>query len=273
MEPRISYGPRRSPGRRVMTPERAWWAHRRSSAGGGQQSHMRFALTAIHMLASLHRLARCCMAELPARKLGPEGRKLDPKLRMVANGSSKVNAVRAEQCAAVSLPKGSPLLDEIPRQLDDDARPVERRSLPRHIERGRLEAIPADVLANVFITTTDADEETAGFPGETTRRGNMVAATVPLASLKEVASRDRVLYVELGQRLVSPRPTVASGRVGAPPLSQRRFGDAKKHRGGDKVLIGIVDVEGFDFAHADFLDAQGQTRWVRIWDQGGDARP
>lgn len=213
------------------------------------------------------------MAQPPANKLGAEGRKLDPKLRMVANGSSKVNAVRAEQCAAVSLPKGSPLLDDIPRQLDDDARPVERRDLPKNIERGKLDAIPSDVLANVFITTTDAGEETAGFPGETTRRGNMVAATVPLASLKEVASRERVLYVELGQRLVSPRPTVASGRVGAPLLSQRRFGDAKKHRGGDKVLIGIVDVEGFDFAHADFLDEQGQTRWVRIWDQGGDARP
>ncbi len=39
------------------------------------------------------------------------------------------------------------------------------------------------------------------------------------------------------------------------------------------MLIGIVDVEGFDFAHPDFLDDQGRTRWVRIWDQGGDARP
>ena len=208
------------------------------------------------------------------RGLGPEGRKLDPKLRMVANGSSKVNAVRAEQCAAVSLPRDSPLLDEISRQLDDDARPVERRDLPKGIERGKLEGVPADVLANVFITTTDPGEETSTFPGETTRRGNMVAATVPLADLKEVTSRDRVLYVELGQRLVAPRPTVANnGRVGAPPQALRRIGDARKHLGGAKVLIGIVDVEGFDFAHPEFLDDQGGTRFVRIWDQGGDARP
>ena len=38
------------------------------------------------------------------------------------------------------------------------------------------------------------------------------------------------------------------------------------------MLIGIVDVQGFDFAHADFLDGKGKTRFVRIWDQGGDAR-
>ena len=35
------------------------------------------------------------------------------------------------------------------------------------------------------------------------------------------------------------------------------------------VLIGIVDVGGFDFAHPDFLDEEG-TRFVRIWDQGGE---
>jgi subtilisin family serine protease len=39
------------------------------------------------------------------------------------------------------------------------------------------------------------------------------------------------------------------------------------------VLIGIIDVQGFDFAHPDFLDREGKTRFVRIWDQGGHARP
>jgi len=204
---------------------------------------------------------------------GPEGGKLDPKLRMVANGSSKVNAVRAEQAAAVTLTHDSPLLQQIPLQRDDTARAVSRRDLPPSVTRGRLQAVPTDVLANVFITTTDAEEETARFPGETTRRGNVVAATVPLADLREVAGRDRVLYVEMGQRLVPPRPAVGAGRAGAPSPSLRRFGETRLHHGGQKVLIGIVDVEGFDFAHAEFLDEQGGTRWVRIWDQGGDARP
>jgi subtilisin family serine protease len=42
------------------------------------------------------------------------------------------------------------------------------------------------------------------------------------------------------------------------------------------VLIGIIDVQGFDFSHPDFLDPQGKTRFVRIWDQGaapGASRP
>jgi subtilisin family serine protease len=32
-------------------------------------------------------------------------------------------------------------------------------------------------------------------------------------------------------------------------------------------------VQGFDYAHPEFLDDDGKTRFVRIWDQGGDARP
>jgi hypothetical protein len=39
------------------------------------------------------------------------------------------------------------------------------------------------------------------------------------------------------------------------------------------VLVGIIDVGGFDFAHSDFLDRDGATRWVAIWDQGGTTRP
>jgi subtilisin family serine protease len=209
----------------------------------------------------------------PVRPFGPESRKLDPKLRMCTNATSKVNAVRAEQSAAVSVAPDSPLLDQIPLLRDDYAKAVSVGDLPAETAPRKLEAVPADVMANVFITTTDPGEETSRFPGETTRRGNMVAATLPLATLGEVARRDRVMYVELGQRLVPPRPSVGEGRASAPSASLRRFGDAKKHKGGEKVLIGIVDVEGFDFAHPEFLDEQGKTRWFRIWDQGGDARP
>lgn len=213
------------------------------------------------------------MASPPTSRLGAEGRKLDPKLRMVANGSSAVNAVRAEQCAAVTLAAESPLLQSIPPRRAEAPRPVSRREATGGAARGKLASVAGDVLANVFITTTDAADETARFPGETTRRGNVVAATLPLASLGDVAGRERVLYVEMGQRLVPPRPTLDAASAPPPSPALRRFGDARQHHGGENVLIGIVDVEGFDFAHPDFLDDQGRTRWVRIWDQGGDARP
>jgi subtilisin family serine protease len=39
------------------------------------------------------------------------------------------------------------------------------------------------------------------------------------------------------------------------------------HRDGEGVLIGIIDVGGFDFAHEEFLDDDGRTRFLRIWDQ------
>lgn len=49
--------------------------------------------------------------------------------------------------------------------------------------------------------------------------------------------------------------------------------NAAPHHGGAGVLVGIIDVAGFDFAHADFLTADGATRFLRIWDQGGVSRP
>jgi subtilisin family serine protease len=38
------------------------------------------------------------------------------------------------------------------------------------------------------------------------------------------------------------------------------------------LIIGIIDVGGFDFSHPDFLNPDGTTRFVAIWDQGGDFR-
>jgi subtilisin family serine protease len=65
---------------------------------------------------------------------------------------------------------------------------------------------------------------------------------------------------------------VVSMRRDVEPAHNRwRFGNdlRSKHQLGAEILIGIVDVQGFDFAHPDFLDSDGETRFVRIWDQGG----
>ena len=45
------------------------------------------------------------------------------------------------------------------------------------------------------------------------------------------------------------------------------------HKDGEGVLVGIIDVQGFDFTHPDFLNPDGRTRWEAIWDQGGTTRP
>ena len=58
-----------------------------------------------------------------------------------------------------------------------------------------------------------------------------------------------------------------SGRSSDPSI--RRIGNQDVHQGGRNVLIGIIDVDGYDFSHADFLDESGQTRFLSIWDQKG----
>jgi subtilisin family serine protease len=72
--------------------------------------------------------------------------------------------------------------------------------------------------------------------------------------------------------LAIPRPVVTADSIAEPSEDLRRFGDPERHRFGEDVLIGLVDVGGFDFAHPDFL-VDGKTRFLSIWDQGGTTRP
>src|SRR5262249_24578969 len=63
-----------------------------------------------------------------------------------------------------------------------------------------------------------------------------------------------------------PRPIKGSAGRAAP--ARRLTGVTPAQLGhGEGMLIGIIDVEGFDWAHADFL-LEGKSRFVSIWDQG-----
>ncbi|HEU4689187.1 MAG TPA: S8 family peptidase, partial [Vicinamibacterales bacterium] len=86
------------------------------------------------------------------------------------------------------------------------------------------------------------------------------------------ASAAQVAFVEIAEALKAPMPALAELRPKAPSADLRRFPGAARHKYGQDVLIGIIDVQGFDFAHSDFLDRKGRTRFVRIWDQGGSER-
>lgn len=207
--------------------------------------------------------------------LGEGFRKCQPKLRMIANASPKVNTVRAEQCGPLAVTDQS-LLKKIPLQRGDDAAPLKRSELPRSAKRGHLAKVPANVYANIFIETLDASVRKRPFPGERARKANLVTARVPLSELKKIAAEENVTHIELGEPLATPTPVISADKVGSPSPSLRKFGSAQQHRGGAGVLIGIIDVQGFDFSHPDFLDEQGRTRFVRIWDQGapkGFSRP
>jgi subtilisin family serine protease len=189
---------------------------------------------------------------------------------MIANGSDMVNAVRAERCGSVAV-RNAALLRRVAPQRGRDAVPIERSALPKRVSRGRLRELPADVLASVFIRTVGATAP-AAFPGQTARKANLTAATVSMKQLGRILEDDTVMYVEVGEPLATPMPIVAAAD-GPPVGSLRRVAHSRKHRGGQGVLIGLVDVGGFDFSHSDLVDRHGDTRFVRIWDQGGASRP
>jgi subtilisin family serine protease len=138
-----------------------------------------------------------------------------------------------------------------------------------------LERLEAEVVASVFIETAGTADQAAHVPftGERARRGNLVTAELPITELRAAADDPSVTWVEVGESLAIPRPVVSTASVRPPSRTTRSVAGDERHHGGEGVLIGIIDVNGFDFAHPDFLDDHGNTRWVRIWDQGGDARP
>jgi subtilisin family serine protease len=199
-------------------------------------------------------------------------RKLHPKLRMIANGDTTVNVIRSERCAAMAVVAPS-VLARVPQVRGPDAVPAATQ--PRRVKR-RLkgpERIPGEVLANVFVYLSDPSGELGTIDAPHARRGQIVQVQAPLDQLPALTRDPNVAYIEIAEALKAPTPAVAELRPKAPSPALRRFGDPSRHRFGAGVLVGLIDVQGFDFAHRDFLDRHGRTRFVRIWDQGGTARP
>lgn len=196
-------------------------------------------------------------------QLGEGVRKCDAKLRVIANGATAVNLVRAERCNAISVGPGVSLAKR--RFSMEVVRDGESEKTPA---RGSLKSPPKDILANVFISTVTPTPIASRHVRETGRVGTLATATVPLSKLKEIAGLDSVRQVSLGQGLSDPDP-VRSPRVPrAPKEAERLVKGAADHAFGEKVLVGLIDVQGFDFAHPDFLDGNGKTRFEAIWDQG-----
>jgi subtilisin family serine protease len=97
----------------------------------------------------------------------------------------------------------------------------------------------------------------------------MISATVPVSALSKLKDDPRVAFVQPAEGLTFrlPRADIRAEHPSAP--MSRRVGSGRLHDDGAGIIIGIIDVGGFDFAHPDFLDAKGKTRFLSIWDQGG----
>ncbi len=196
--------------------------------------------------------------------------KLQPKLRMIANGSEQVNAVRAELSAALRV-ESDELLQESAQCRGAGAVPIERKQMPKSVVRGSLPALSHGVSVNVFVQLQDPSSRPGDFVSERdAQRRDLVIANVNPRDIPKLLNHEDVSWIEMGESLKQPSPKVGAASVRAPSANERRFGPTSEH---PNILIGIIDVEGFDFSHPDFLDADGDTRWAAIWDQAGDARP
>lgn len=222
----------------------------------------------------------------------PDGftaRKVHPKLRMMRNCGPEVSRLRAERSPAL-IAQGPEGETSSLREPDAVAEaPPERRSvLESKRSDDEWEEVgngPVGSRVNVFIRTTKADAyprdsastrrkpaETNDLPPDTARREDLVTVELPLSRLDAVSRDPSIQSIELGERVDFSPPlslSIVSGR--ARPSQSKRLRSRAKNNGGADVLLGFVDVGGFDFAHEDFL-TNGQTRFIRIWDQGGSAR-
>ena len=105
-------------------------------------------------------------------------------------------------------------------------------------------------------------------------RGKLCVAELgpdEVQSLTADAPAHGIAYIETGNPLSHPMPLAAMRHFASPHERVPRLADAladlPRQNG---VIIGIVDVGGFDFAHPDFV-VNGRTRFLEIWDQGAQS--
>ncbi|CAN5334670.1 hypothetical protein BH10PSE6_BH10PSE6_23880 [soil metagenome] len=137
-------------------------------------------------------------------------------------------------------------------------------------ESGTLERIRA-IAKRAKAAISEPDRAVIG--SEVLVRRNFVSATVPITALTDLEQDPGVAFVHPSQPLTFDEPLDHPALSAAP--GSRAVGDAKlraAHGDGSGVIIGIIDVGGFDFAHPDFRDSTDRTRFLSIWDQGGDTR-
>jgi len=136
----------------------------------------------------------------------------------------------------------------------------QRESMPAELkERGSV-----TVFLPMLIQLSDLSWEPTEVPDchVTSRLGNIVACVGSLRTIEALESDPKVIGVEAsrpgaGSESSSSIPFIRADKIHQLPEK------------GDKSLIAIID-NGIDVLHEAFLDSQGQTRILAIWDQTDD---
>jgi len=202
------------------------------------------------------------------RTLKKKLHKINPRLRMIANGKTIVNTLRAEQAPDVIVKSerwlGCPIARGPTPQL------ISMKQIEEDYERKNLTRTPDNIFVNVSIQLIDEAEDISDLIGDQHKIfGNQVVAEVSLGKIQDLLDLPAVVAIERLD-MIRYSPPIDVSHATPPDENIREIVNAPDHS--KKILIGIIDVGGFDFAHPDFLDDHG-TRFISIWDQGGNLRP
>lgn len=191
--------------------------------------------------------------------------KLDPKLRMYVNCEQKINEQRSVSNS--NLIVGNNIkLPEVMQAVENLISPPR---LTKQNKKTHLKKKSQNIYTNVFIQLRSADRPK--MKEEVARSGNIVAAKVRLTDLEKIAGHSDTIGIEVPRTLKLSDPLITNKY--SPPKKDLPFEKLRSEFPQKaNVLIGIIDVGGFDFAHPDFLDEKGETRFLQIWDQGSSFR-
>lgn len=122
------------------------------------------------------------------------------------------------------------------------------------------------VVVHCFVETSNIGELRKNGLTIGTVAGNIVTAPIPLHQIKSIASLPGTKRIEAA-KICRPMLSESIAAIQADDVWNAALGPAFQ---GEGVIVGIVD-SGIDWSHPDFIDENGQTRILSIWDQTSDA--
>jgi subtilisin family serine protease len=197
---------------------------------------------------------------MPDRYESLARRRMHPKLRVLANSDARVNAAKAE---VQGFLKVTPALAAQAPRLGTAVAPGQISKRKTAVKDLNTADRRENVEVNVFVRSTAP--VTLG-PHDRAQ-GRLASMRLGLEEIENLAGDANIVMIEPAETLKPPRPLKGSATTSSP--TARVVGNERKRHGhGAGVIIGLIDVEGFDWAHLDFLDQAGKSRFVSIWDQG-----
>lgn len=201
--------------------------------------------------------------------------KIEGKLRAIGRSSPSVNTICSECNGAIKVAttRSGKSVVEAPQTKAGFRKEFSIKNETSKIaklKKGKDDAATEEIDVQAFVILRNADEPfTCNV--KTARRGRVCTISGTLSDIDELAKDPKVVAIRMANTLQRPI-TTDQGLDNCPDvaLAADTSVHSDLHKFGENVLVGIIDVNGFDFSHPDFLNPDGTTRFVRIWDQGGD---